>query len=317
MSHEALSATCPPLVFTGGKGGVGKTTCAAALSLLLARTVQPTEKVLVISTDPAHSLADSFNGAQADRLPQVWELNAEAELEQFKQENRQELLLLFDTSTYLEEEDIDALLSLSIPGLDELMSLKKIYDLVQSGQYRYIVVDTAPTGHCLRLLAMPELLNGWVKVMAQMRWKYRYLQERFRGHYNPDQADDLLLQLKRTVVRVRAMLSTPGKTGFWLVTRPEGMVVAETLRMAQHLRELGAPLLRVVANGVMQNPDGPFCRAMQQAQQPWLQQLHQTFTQVPVLELPLFPQAIRGLEGLGLLADLLANAQVVSPQGGR
>ena len=138
------------MIFLGGKGGVGKTTCALALGLQLAEK----GKTLVVSTDPAHSLADSLGLANGEALPDRFhwlELDAAAELDRFKQRHEAEIRHLLDTSSYLEEEDINALLDLGIPGLDEIMGFRKVMDVFESGDYQYIVVDTAPTGHSLRL----------------------------------------------------------------------------------------------------------------------------------------------------------------------
>ena len=96
-------------------------------------------------------------------------------LQSLKTEHQNELKKLLETSTNLDNEDIDEMLALSIPGIDEVMSFKTIIDFIEEGQYDKYVVDTAPTGHALRLISSPKLLDEWIKVAARMRWKYRYM----------------------------------------------------------------------------------------------------------------------------------------------
>ena len=182
------------LLLFGGKGGVGKTTCATSTALYLAKDF----KTLLFSTDPAHSVADSLGLKIGDEIKEVkgiknlsaLEISAEKALSMFKIEYDVEIRRLFDTSTYLDKDDIDSILGLPIPGIDEVMGFKTIVDLIEEGKFDKYIVDTAPTGHALRLLTLPELLDDWIKVMAKMRWKYRYMVERFAGRYSPDEADD-------------------------------------------------------------------------------------------------------------------------------
>lgn len=147
------------LILFGGKGGVGKTTCAASTALYLAKNF----KTLLISTDPAHSVADSLGLKIGDEIKEVkgiknlsaLEISAEKALSMFKIEYDVEIRRLFDTSTYLDQEDMDSILALPIPGIDEVMGFKTIVDLIEKGKFDKYIVDTAPTGHALRLLTLP------------------------------------------------------------------------------------------------------------------------------------------------------------------
>ena len=196
------------LILFGGKGGVGKTTCASSTGLYLANNNKNT---LLISTDPAHSLSDSLGKEMGDGVKQIEsvdklnaiEISAEKALSRFKIEYDVELRRLLDTSTYLDREDIDSILALPIPGIDEVMGFKTIVDLIEEGKFDKYIVDTAPTGHALRLLTFPELLDDWIRVMAKMRWKYRYMVTSFAGKYKPDSADDFLMSMKKTVKKIK------------------------------------------------------------------------------------------------------------------
>lgn len=180
------------LILLGGKGGVGKTTCATSTALYLAKD----HKTLLISTDPAHSLYDSldiqtkteneihpiyslisedFKKYEELKNLSIYEISAEKSLKQFKLEYEDEIKKILDTSSYLDNEDIDSLFTLPIPGIDEVMGFKIIVDLIEEAKFDKYIVDTAPTGHALRLLTLPQLLDDWIKVLAKMRWKYRYM----------------------------------------------------------------------------------------------------------------------------------------------
>ncbi|MCG2770017.1 MAG: ArsA family ATPase, partial [Anaerolineae bacterium] len=145
-------------IFFGGKGGVGKTTAAAATALYLARQ-RPEERILVVSTDPAHSLGDSFDQAIGGQAVPIegslfaLELDSERLLAEWKQECDPMITQVAERGTYFDAEDINDFLLLTLPGLDEAMAIMQIVALAEEGQYDRVVVDTAPTGHTLRLLA--------------------------------------------------------------------------------------------------------------------------------------------------------------------
>jgi arsenite-transporting ATPase len=295
------------LILVGGKGGVGKTTFAASLALWLAQS----RRTLVISADPAHSLGDSLGqplqlGGVANQVVPVagephlfaLEIDAEAALAGFKARHHTELQHLFDTSTYLDGQDVDALLGLPLPGIDEVMGFKVIADLVAAGGYDKYVVDTAPTGHALRLLALPGLLDQWVKALAQMRWKYREVQHTFKGKYTPDDADDLLLDLKKTVSRLRGLLADPERCEFVVVAKPEAMVLAETERLVASLAEQRVLVRHLVMNQVMRDDSNDFCRQVRASQAPFLAQARAAFPAIELAEAPLCPRAVRGLADL-------------------
>jgi len=134
------------LLLFGGKGGVGKTTASASTALELAlRHLE--RSLLLVSTDPAHSLQDSFSGAQPPPNLKVLELDAQAYLHDFQEKNRQRLREIASRGTFLDEEDINRFMELSLPGMDELMAFLKISRWVKEGTYDGIIMDTAPTGH--------------------------------------------------------------------------------------------------------------------------------------------------------------------------
>ena len=193
MTLQGLENNDLKLIIFGGKGGVGKTSCAIATALALAKNF----RTLLISTDPAHSVSDCLEQHIGFRVRQIAghdklaaiEIVADEALSGFKKEHESELKKLLETSTNLDDQDIDELLTLSIPGIDEVMSFKTIIDFIEKGEYDKYVVDTAPTGHALRLISSPVLLDEWIKVASRMRWKYRYMITSFAGTYEQESVD--------------------------------------------------------------------------------------------------------------------------------
>lgn len=241
MTLKGLENEKLKLILFGGKGGVGKTSCALATSLQLSKDY----KTLVISTDPAHSISDSLDQQIGNRITDVKgignlaaiEINADDAFSKFKEDNVKELRKLLDTSTNLDDEDINDLLSLPIPGIDEVMSFKTIINLIEEGRFDKYVVDTAPTGHALRLISSPKLLDDWIKVAAKMRWKYRYMITSFSGSYGIDDTDKLLLSLKKTVKRIEKILRDNSQCEFIPVCIPEPMAIKETNRLLADLKK--------------------------------------------------------------------------------
>ena len=140
------------LIIFGGKGGSGKTTSAAATALYLNK-IYPDKKLLVISVDPAHSLSDSFdivlNGNKATPIiKNIWclETDAQESLAEYKARYGDTIREIADRATYFDKQDIEGFLDLSLPGLDEVMAIVQIVDLLKAGEYDLIILDTAPTG---------------------------------------------------------------------------------------------------------------------------------------------------------------------------
>lgn len=291
------------LILFGGKGGVGKTTCASSAGLYFARKGF---KTLIICTDPAHSLADSLEQTVGEEIKRVkgvdnlnaLEVNSEKALNAFKQEYEDEIKHILDTSTQLDKEDIEAMFNLPVPGLDELMGFKTIIDLIEKAQFDKYIVDTAPTGHALRLLNSPYLIDDWIKVMAKMRWKYRFMVQTFAGKYKPDKSDDFLMSLKRTVKRIETLLKDSAKCEFIPVLIPEPMAILETERLMKSLDDSGISVKRMVINNVMESEGCGFCRARKKAQQKYMTEIKEKFGHLAIANVPLQDNPVMGIDVL-------------------
>jgi len=303
MALIGLKEDALKLILFGGKGGVGKTTCASSAGLYLAKEGF---KTLVISTDPAHSVSDSLGQKIGDEVREVksvkrlsaLEINAQIALSQFKIRYEAQIKKIFDTSTYLDQEDIDAFFALPIPGIDEVMGFKTIVDLIDEAKFDKYIVDTAPTGHALRLLSLPELLDEWIKVLAKMRWKYRYMVESFSGKYNPDEGDDFLVEMKRTVKKIEGLLKDRKRCEFVAVTIPEDMAILETERLVNDLSGYGIKVKQLLVNNVLESRDCQFCRERSDAQEVYIKQIRRKFSALRATIIPLQSREVKGLEAL-------------------
>jgi len=304
LEHKDLK-----LIIFGGKGGVGKTSCAIATALALAEK----HKTLLISTDPAHSVSDSlgqdigFKVVQHTGKPNlsVIEVMADEALSNFKAKHLSQLKKLFDSATNFDKDDINEMLTLSIPGIDEVMSFKTIIDFIEEGEYEKYVVDTAPTGHALRLISSPKLLDDWIKVAARMRWKYRYMITSFSGSYQPDEVDTFLLNLKKTVKRIENQLKDKEQCEFIPVCIPEAMAILETSRLLADLGKFEIVSRQIIINNIMVSEGCDFCKKRKAGQRPHLKEINETFKHYNRVEVPLFAEEIKGLNALNRLKNYL------------
>jgi len=309
MGLIGLTKTSLKLILFGGKGGVGKTTCASSTGLYLSKDF----KTLLISTDPAHSLADSLGQEIRGEIKEVkgvknlsaLEISAEKALSKFKMRYESQIKKILNTSTYLDQEDIDSIFALSIPGIDEVMGFKMIVDLIEEGKFDKYIVDTAPTGHALRLLTLPELLDDWIKVMAKMRWKYRYMVTTFRGRYKPDEGDDFLVEMKKTVKRIEGLLRDSQRCEFIAVTIPEDMAILETERLIKSLDRYGMKVRQLIINNVFPECTCHFCQARREGQDKYIREIRDKFSDLKTMIIPLQPQEVKGIGSLENFKEVL------------
>ena len=304
-------------LFFGGKGGVGKTTAASATALYLLNKLKQNESILLFSTDPAHSLSDSLEVKIGNRLVEVkqhrdarlfaYEMDASLALERFRAEHGKVLAEIAERGTLLDEDDINELLSLSLPGMDEVMSLFELSELDREGKYAHIVVDTAPSGHTARLLRLPEVFDRMVKALDLMGDKHRYIIAHFaRRRPVADEVDLFLQDLSKRIEAVRKLLHDEEQTSFTLVTIPEAMGVRETERYLELLTEQGVPVRDLIVNRVEQEHDEcEYCRARVRSQRPWIKQIAETFSDLEIHYLPLMPKEVRGIDELKKIGKLI------------
>ncbi len=316
-------------LFFGGKGGVGKTTAASATALYLLNKLKKDESILLFSTDPAHSLSDSLDVKVGNRLVEVkqyrgarlfaYEMDASLALERFRTEHGKVLAEIAERGTLLDEDDINELLSLSLPGMDEVMSLFELSELDREGAYAHIVVDTAPSGHTSRLLRLPEVFDRMVKALDLMGDKHRYIVAHFaRRRPVADEVDVFLQDLSRRIEAVRKLLHDREQTSFTLVTIPEAMAVRETERYLTLLSEQGVPVRDLIVNRVEQEHGAcAYCRARVRSQRPWMKEIARSFGDLEIRYVPLMAKEVRGIEELKKIGKVIweADKGVQAPRG--
>jgi len=296
-------------ILFGGKGGVGKTTMAVATALELARE----RKVLIFTTDPAPSLADSFGQAIGSEPTAItgthnlfaMEIDAGKVLTEFKEEYGGDILDILQQGTYLADEETEELFRLDIPGLDEVTSLKKIIDFMESSDYQLYIVDTAPTGHTLRLLMLPELLDNWIKFLASLRWKYHAMVKQFANEKRIEKADKFLLEMKKTVKKVRALLQNSEKTEFVVVTIAEKMGVSETEDLIRSLEHMRIPSRHIIINNIFPQDGSDFAERRRKNQEKYIYEMKEKFKTYSITEVALQPTEIQGIDSLQKLGTQL------------
>jgi len=293
------------LLFTG-KGGVGKTTTAAATAVRAARRGT---KTLVASTDPSHSLADALAvplGAEPTEVePGLFgqQIDSTTRAEQHWRGIQEYLLAVLDRAGLdpVAAEELTAL-----PGADELLALLEVRDQVRRGPWDLVVLDCAPTAETLRLLALPEAL-GWYldRSLTPERRVARALRPvlgRGRVPRPEDPVLEALARLRAELADVREVLTAPG-TSVRLVLTPESVVVAEARRTLTTLALYGYAVDGVVANRVVPGGDDPWRASWAAAQARALDDVRTSFSPVPVLVGGYAESEPVGVEALARLAD--------------
>ena len=248
-----MAAASPTFHFVGGKGGVGKTTCAAALALSAAATGR---RVLVASTDPAPSLGDAFEVRLSSRprriagRPHLFaaEIDAAASLRRWLDRRRSLLQSIAVRGTWLDDDDVERLLRLTLPGIDELSAMFEISQLSTSTRFDHVVVDTAPTGHTLRMLALPATLADVASVFEAMRDKSRMIESSLRGRWVEGPEDELIAQLSDIAHGLQVLLRDPDRTGLSWVTLPEPVAIAEANAAVASLQSMGISVEAWIVN---------------------------------------------------------------------
>jgi len=309
------------LLLFGGKGGVGKTTASAATALALALR-HPERSLLLISTDPAHSLQDSFSGADLPPNLKILELDAQAYLHDFQEKNQQRLREIASRGTFLDEEDINRFMELSLPGMDELMAFLEISRWVKEGTYSRIIMDTAPTGHTLRLMEMPDLIRKWLEALDALLAKNRYMKKLFRGSYERDDLDHFIEGLAADVKQMEKLLKDHQQCRFVPVMLAEALSIEETLDLIRELQRLRIGVVDVVINRLYPESSCLTCRHIRARQLRELARIFKEpgFSKLRLWGVPMYPEEMRGMkpllsfwEGLKKIVPAAGEAMLALP----
>lgn len=302
------------VVFFGGKGGVGKTTCSSAFALAASRRGL---RVLLVSTDPAHSTSDIFERPigprEVELMPNLWaiEIDGEAEAARYIEEVKRDIQRMF-TPGVIKQAHRQIEMAAASPGMTEVALLDRMIDLIvdRQGVYDLIVFDTAPTGHTLQLLRMPDAMNSWIQALVKHR---RAVVEIDRGAEQSieeaEAADPVLAALTRRqgrLVRLRSTIMDRSRTSFALVTIPERLAIEETFRAAALLEDTGIDVNGLVVNRVLPDGlEGEFYHSRKAQEQTYLAEIERRFKRLKRVRIQQLPRDVYGLQSLALISDQL------------
>jgi arsenite-transporting ATPase len=297
------------ILFFGGKGGVGKTTCAAALALAASRAGK---RVLLVSTDPAHSTSDifqkTFDRTAIEILPSLHgiEIDAAEEARRYVDGVRaraQELFAGRTAARALEQLEVAA----AMPGMEEAALFDRVSRLVadEANRYDLTVFDTAPTGHTLQLLRTPQAMMAWLHALAHSR----------RAMLPDDRqtTDQITAALEDRIARLdsfKARLTSRAITGFVLVMIPERLPIDETARTADRLGDAGIDVGAVIVNRVLPaDASGEFVEARRKQERVHLLEIERRFAPYFMVRVPQQPTDVHGVVSLEAIAAALVGGQ--------
>jgi arsenite-transporting ATPase len=331
--QEMASGTRRKYYMLGGKGGVWKTSCAASLAVRFANNGHPT---LVVSTDPAHSLSDSFaQDLSGGTLVPVegpdsplfaLEINPEKAREEFRTASQKnggtgvkdfmDSMGLGVLAEQVGELKLGELLDSPPPGLDEAIAISKVMQFLEAQEYSMfsrIVFDTAPTGHTLRLLSLPDFLDASIGKILKLRNKITSATSAIKSVFGQEvqqqDATNKLEQLRERMVKVRELFRDTESTEFIIVTIPTVMAISESSRLHSSLKKESVPVRRLIVNQVLppSTSDCKFCAIKRKDQARGLDMIRNDpeLMGLNIMQAPLVDMEIRGVPALKFLGDIV------------
>ena len=322
------------ILFVGGKGGVGKSTTAASLAVHLADSG---EKILLASTDPAHSLGDLFETSVGDRKREIvpglhaLEIDPGQEVEKYLARVKSTMRHYVQPAMYSEiERQIE--LTRHSPGAEEAALMDRVTTLMQEGATSHdrIIFDTAPTGHTLRLLALPEIMAAWTTGLLKSRERSDSLGkavDRLRGREQASgdelawfddvkeevtdertqEIQEVLLERQRRFSKARRLLLDPEITAFILVLIPEKLPILESEKTHAVLRQHKIPVAGLVVNRTLPENQvlGEFLESRRSQEAEYLEQIERVFSKLPRVRIPLLSRDVQGINALREIAQHL------------
>ncbi len=309
------------LLYTG-KGGVGKTSISAATAL---RCAELGYRTAVLSTDPAHSLGDSFDRRIGNELtelaPNLWgqEIDLLNQMDQYWGRVQEYMNAIF---AWQGMDGLVAEETAVLPGMEELASLMQITYLADSGDYDVIVIDAAPTGSTLQLLSFPDMARWYIEKIFPIQRRTvkmaRPLMKRFSDVPLPD--EDVFDSIKELVVyleRMAELLGDGNVSSMRLVLNPEKMVVKEAQRAYTYLSLYGYSVDAVVCNRVFpQSLTDSYFDGWKRAQAENLELVEAAFQPLPIFQVPLFQEEVTGVEMLRQMGDVVFGKEAVREGAG-
>ena len=301
-------------VFIGGKGGVGKTTVSAATALWFAKHGK---KTLIISTDPAHSLSDSFernigyNPTPLTENLEALEIDPDMAMQEYQAKMKEQQSLNPGMDMGMIQDQMD-MASMS-PGIDEAAAFDKFLQYMTTDEYDIVIFDTAPTGHTLRLLSFPEMMDSWVGKMIKIRRQVGSMAKAFKNimpfmgdEEEEDKAMEDMEETKKQIRAARGIMADPERTSFKTVVIPEEMSIYESERAMEALHKNNMHTDGIIVNQIQpEEADCEFCKARRGIQEKRLEMIKQKFGDQVIAEIPLLNHEVKGMEELKQIGEIL------------
>ncbi|MDC3416567.1 ArsA family ATPase [Aquibacillus salsiterrae] len=308
-----------PIIFVGGKGGVGKSTTAAGLAQ---QSALMGNKTLLVSTDPAHNLGDIFNrqlGGEpinvANNLAVV-EIDSQKETESYIKQVKQNLDGMVKAN-FVHEVHRQLDLAKVSPGAEEAALFDKIVSIILEERQLYdrIIFDTAPTGHTIRLLTLPEMMGIWIEGMLEKRRKTnrKYTELLNDGEAIDDPIYEILLLRKHRFKQVRKILLDPKLTSFVFVLNPERLPILETKKAVKMLEEHQLRVSTIVINKVLPaDTNSSFLLARKDMERQYLREIDAVFAGKKLINIPLLASDIRNDKDLEKFSNYFYKGEEIT-----
>src|SRR4030043_547318 len=301
------------LIMIGGKGGVGKSTCASAIALHFALQGK---KTLIITSDPTPSLSDIFETEIGDQETPIKgvenlygiEISSEVVLKKWKERFGPEIYEVVSSFASVDYDFVEYIGG--APGIEEEYRLSYILELVDSGQYDLVVWDTAPAGHTLRLLHLPQIflkhLEAATKFYMNLYSYFEKLKESVKLKKGKKSLLEIISGWENLAEKVVSFIRDPKKSDFIIVTIPEALGVRQTERIIRDFDEYQLKVNHLIVNYVIQEADCDFHKIRKEMQQNYINILKELYAQrIKIVEIPLLPQEIKGVERISRISEIL------------
>jgi len=301
------------LIMIGGKGGVGKTTCASAIALHFSLQGKRT---LIISSDPTPSLSDIFEMEIGDQetaikdAPNLYgiEISSEVVLKKWKERFGPEIFEIVSSFASLDYDFVDYIGG--APGIEEEYMLNYILELVEGGQYDLVVWDTAPAGHTLRLLHLPQIflkhLEAATKFYMNLYSYFEKLKDTVKLRKGKRSLLEIISGWEDLAEKVVRFIRDPQKSEFIIVTIPEALGVKQTERIVQDFDDYQLKVNHLIVNYVVREADCEFHKQRREMQQNYIKILQDQYSgRIQLTEIPLSPREIKGVERIKKISDIL------------
>jgi arsenite-transporting ATPase len=301
------------LIMIGGKGGVGKTTCASAIALHFSLQGK---KTLIISSDPTPSLSDIFEmeiGDQETAIKNVKELygvevSSEVVLKKWKERFGPEIYEVVSSFASVDYDFVEYIGG--APGIEEEYMLNYILELVEGGQYDLVVWDTAPAGHTLRLLHLPQIflrhLEAATKFYMNLYSYFEKLKESVKLRKGKRSLLEIISGWEDLAEKVVSFIRDPQKSDFIVVTIPEALGVRQTERIIKDFDEYQLKVNHLIVNYVIKEADCDFHKMRREMQQNYIRILNDLYShRIGLIEIPLFAHEIKGVERINRISEIL------------